>query len=67
MRLRGGHPHKLRENEVKHDIIDHKTVMPNVSYREVIGCLLWISMGTRPDITYAVNQCARYSLSLIHI
>ena len=34
---------------------------PNASYREVIGCLLWISMGTRPDITFAVNQCARYS------
>ena len=33
----------------------------NASYREVIGCLLWILMGTRPDITYAVNQCARYS------
>ena len=30
-------------------------------YRELIGCLLWISMGTRPDISYAVNQCARYS------
>ena len=30
-------------------------------YRELIGCLLWISMGTRPDIAYAVNQCARYS------
>ena len=34
---------------------------PNASYREVIGCLLWLSMGTRPDITFAVRQCARYS------
>jgi hypothetical protein len=34
---------------------------PKVPYRELIGCLLWISMGTRPDISYAVNQCARYS------
>ena len=34
---------------------------PNASYREVIGCLLWISMGSRPDITYAVSQVARYS------
>ena len=23
--------------------------------------LLWISQGTRPDITYAVSQCAKYS------
>ena len=37
------------------------TIRPNASYREVIGCLLWLSMGTRPDITYAVSQCARYS------
>ena len=34
---------------------------PKGSYREVIGCLLWLSMGTRPDITYAVSQRARYS------
>ena len=32
-----------------------------IPYRELIGCLLWISMGTRPDVSYAVNQCARYS------
>ena len=29
---------------------------PKLHYRELIGCLLWISMGKRPD-----NQCARYS------
>ena len=34
---------------------------PKIPYRELIGCLLWISMGTRPDVSYAVNQCARYS------
>jgi hypothetical protein len=32
-----------------------------IPYRELIGCLLWISMGTRPDVSYAVAQCARYS------
>jgi len=47
--------------ETSDDIDFHKNHKPNTSYREVIGCLLWISMGTRPDITYAVNQCARYS------
>ena len=34
---------------------------PNASYREVTSCFLWISIVTRPDITFAVNQCARYS------
>jgi hypothetical protein len=38
-----------------------QTSQPTFPYRELIGCLLWISMGTRPDISYAVNQCARYS------
>ena len=27
-----------------------------VPYRELIGCLVWISMGTRPYVSYAVNQ-----------
>lgn len=26
-----------------------------------MGGLLWVSQGTRPDITYAVSQCAKYS------
>ena len=32
-----------------------------VPYRELLGGLLWISQGTRPDITYAVSQCSKYS------
>ena len=44
------------ENSLPSDNVKSK-----VPYRELIGCLLWISMGTRPDITYATNQCARYS------
>ena len=47
--------------ESNDDIEFHKHHKPDASYREVIGCLLWVSMGTRPDITFAVNQCARYS------
>ena len=49
------------EKESKEDVEYHKNHKPDASYREIIGCLLWISMGTRPDITFAVNQCARYS------
>ena len=35
--------------------------MRTIPYREVIGCLLWLSLGTRPDITYAVSQVAKFS------
>ena len=35
--------------------------MRTVPYRVVIGCLLWLSLGTRPDITYAVSQVAKFS------
>ena len=37
-----------------------KNKKPYVSYREVIRCLFWVSMDTKPDVTYAVNQCAWY-------
>ena len=30
-------------------------------YRELIGTLLWISNGTRPDIAYAVNTMAKFT------
>ena len=37
-------------------------------YRELIGTLLWVSNGTRPDITYPVNTLAKFTHNpgLIH-
>jgi hypothetical protein len=35
--------------------------MSELPYREAIGSLLWLSMGTRPDITYAVSQVAKFN------
>ena len=35
--------------------------MKELPYREAIGSLLWLSMGTRPDITYAVSQVAKFN------
>ena len=29
-------------------------------YREAVGCLMWLSVCSRPDITFHVNQVARF-------
>ena len=38
--------------------IDHDE--KKFSYRQVIGKLLYLEKSTRPDITCAVHQCARF-------
>ena len=35
--------------------------MQSRPYRELIGTLLWIANGTRPDISYAVGTLAKYT------
>ncbi len=37
------------------------------SYNIVVGMLLYLSWHTRPDITFAVNCCARYMFCLKHL
>lgn len=32
----------------------------NVPYRQVIGNLMYLSIGTRPDITFSVNSASQY-------
>ena len=36
------------------------TKLLSVPYKEAIGCLMFISLLTRPDITYAVNNAAKF-------
>ena len=49
---RDGSPAKNKDHDLEKS--------PN-SYRELIGCLMWISGATRPDISFAVNYLARYN------
>jgi len=39
---------------------DGVAAVEGFSYRSVVGMLLYLSGHTQPDITYAVNCCARY-------
>jgi hypothetical protein len=41
-------------------VADSTKVTPDTPYRGVVGALLWLAMGTRPDIAYAVTQVAKY-------
>ena len=42
--------------------------MTTFPYRELIGSLLWVSNGTRPDVTYSVNTLTKFTSNpgLIH-
>ena len=35
--------------------------MKSIPYREAIGSLLWLVAGTRADIAFAVQTCAKFS------
>ena len=39
---------------------EESNAMQSIPYREAVGSLLWLANGTRPDVAYAVDQCARF-------
>uniref|UniRef100_A0A0A9XU65 Copia protein n=2 Tax=Lygus hesperus TaxID=30085 RepID=A0A0A9XU65_LYGHE len=52
------------EVDVKPLIVEDKEKQPfskTVPYQEVIGCLLYLSQISRPDIIYAVNTLSRFN------
>ena len=52
--------HKKRatkETEIEAVAVKYDAFIP---YHEVVGSLLWFANGLRPDISFAVNQMAKY-------
>jgi len=39
---------------------EEKKIMTNLPYRSAVGSLMYGALGTRPDITHAVNEVSRY-------
>ncbi|MBW0536608.1 hypothetical protein O181_076323 [Austropuccinia psidii MF-1] len=44
------------------NLVSNKAAHMDIPYLKRIGMLLYIAQGSRPDITYAVNYLARFSL-----
>uniref|UniRef100_A0A1Y1MQF0 Endonuclease n=2 Tax=Photinus pyralis TaxID=7054 RepID=A0A1Y1MQF0_PHOPY len=47
------------EPKLKLDISKNDT-LTNKPFRELIGCLMYLSLATRPDISFAVNYLSKY-------
>ena len=44
--------------------VEDKQEMKGVPYRELIGALNWVAVGTRPDIAFVVSQLAQFLKNL---
>ena len=40
---------------------DQFNMMKNIPYLEALGCLMYLSTSTRPDISYAVSELSRFA------
>ncbi|KAI7962876.1 hypothetical protein MJO28_000970 [Puccinia striiformis f. sp. tritici] len=45
------------------DLVSNPSKGMDLEYMSRIGCLLYLSMGSRPDITFSVNFLARFSMA----
>lgn len=53
--------------EANYNLEGSKQVDTSIKYRNLIGELLYINTGTRPDITYSTNYLSRFQSCMLHI
>ena len=51
---------KLRRPDKKGISSEDRYRLDKLPYRSLVGCLIYLSIGTRPDISYAVQQLSQF-------
>ena len=51
---------KLRRPDKKGISSEDRYRLDKLPYRSLVGCLIYLSIGTRPDISYAVQQLLQF-------
>lgn len=54
-------PNQKLTNDMSPKTSEEREAMSHVPYQELVGGLLYISQGSRPDITYAVNTVGKFN------
>ena len=53
-------PHSRLSKLMSPTTREETEAMKNIPYREAVGCLMYLANTTRPDISFAVGQVARF-------